>query len=207
MRGSIQKARLASIGLGTGTLASYGEPGQEITFYDIDPAVKRIASNPAYFTYLTDCRATVKIVLGDARLRLQEAPDNADRIIFVDAFSSDAIPVHLITKEAIELYIRKLSPHGILAVHVSNRCLDLEQVLGNLADSLNLASRAQYDDDLDLDIQPGKYRSHWVVLARNEADLGTLAKDDRWTPVERNPAVGVWTDDYSNLLGVFRWEN
>jgi hypothetical protein len=207
MRGPLSKRNLAVVGLGTGTLASYGEQGQRITFYDIDPAVKRIASNPEYFTYLADTRAEVQVILGDARLRLEQAQDGQYDMIFVDAFSSDAIPIHLITREAIELYFRKLSEHGILAVHISNRHLDLEPVLGNLAETLKLASRVQFDGHIDERTQPGKNRSHWVILARHLEDLGSLASDPSWTPVERSAHVGVWTDDYSNLLGVFNWEN
>ena len=131
----------------------------------------------------------------------------AAALMFVDAFSSDAIPIHLLTKEAVQLYFRKLADDGVLAVHISNRYLDLEPVVGNLADELSLVSRVQYDDEVDPQTQPGKNRSHWVVLARREHNLGALAADPRWTAVERRPAIGVWTDDYSNLLGVFLWGN
>jgi hypothetical protein len=201
MTGRLEKRALAIIGLGTGTLASYGKTGQEFTFYDIDPAVKRIASNPEFFTYLSDSAAQVKIILGDARIRLEEAPDGEYGMIMVDAFSSDAIPIHLITKEAIELYFCKLNAHGVLAVHISNRYLNLEPVLGNLAENLELVARGRSDDKIDARTLPGKNRSQWIVLARRIGDLGRLASD--WTSVERNRKVGVWTDDYSNLLRVF----
>src|SRR5439155_17969171 len=133
--GPWKKEELAFIGLGTGTLLAYGVPGQNITVYDINPAVVRIAENPEYFTFASTCQADpwpdgrhYQLVLGDARLSLEHEPDGRFGIIVVDAFSSDAIPVHLITKEAIELYLQKLAPRGIIALHISNRYLDLEPV-------------------------------------------------------------------------------
>ncbi|HLJ94945.1 MAG TPA: fused MFS/spermidine synthase [Gemmataceae bacterium] len=200
------KPNVALIGLGTGTLASYGEPGQHLTIYDIDPVVRDIATNPNYFTYLRDCQADWQIILGDARLRLQEAEDKKYGIIVVDAFSSDAIPIHLITREALELYFRKLSEDGILAVHISNRHLDLQPVLGNLARVLGLVALREYDSDAERRPVPGISVSDWVILARRREDFGKLAEDERWKPIETDPKVGVWTDDYSNLLSVFMWK-
>jgi hypothetical protein len=199
------KGKVAVIGLGSGTLAAYGQPDMGLTFYDIDPAVVRIAENPDYFTYLKDCPAKHNIILGDARLRLQEAPDSEYDVILVDAFSSDAIPIHLITREALELYFQKLAPHGVLMVHISNRYLDLEPVLGNLARHLKLVALDQYDENTDRDEMPGKNAAEWVVLARTRDDVGSLAGDPRWHQALTDPKVGVWTDDYSNLLAVFEW--
>jgi hypothetical protein len=201
------KRNVGLIGLGAGTLASYGELGQQLTFYDIDPAVKEIATNESYFTYLRDCRAAWDIVLGDARLKLREADDHKYGIIVVDAFSSDAIPIHLITREALELYFRKLTDDGVLAVHISNRHLDLEPVVGNLARELGLVGLRQYDSDADTRQVPGISVSDWVVLVRRREDLGKLAEDERWKTIETDPKVGVWTDDYSNLVSVFMWKN
>jgi hypothetical protein len=201
------KQEVGLIGLGAGTLASYGEPGQHLTFYDIDPLVKEIATNENYFTYLRDCRARWDIVLGDARLKLREADDKKYGIIVVDAFSSDAIPIHLITREALQLYFRKLTDDGILAVHISNRHLNLEPVLANLAQELGLTCLRQYDNDVEKRGISGISSSDWVVLARRREDLGKLADDERWSPLETEPKVGVWTDDYSNLLSVFIWKN
>jgi hypothetical protein len=203
--GSRAKRNVGLIGLGAGTLASYGEEGQQLTFYDIDPAVKAIATNEEYFTYLRNCRAKWNIVLGDARLKLREADDHKYGIIVVDAFSSDAIPIHLITREALELYFRKLTDDGVLAVHISNRHLDLEPVLGNLAQDLGLIALRQYDRDAESRPVPGISVSDWVVLARRREDLGKLAEDERWKAAAMNPKVGIWTDDYSNLLSVFLW--
>ena len=200
------KPHVGLIGLGSGTLASYGEPGQHFTFYDIDPVVRGIACNPEYFTYLRDCQASWEIVLGDARLKLSEADDKKYGILVIDAFSSDAIPIHLITRKALELYFRKLSDDGVLAVHISNRHLDLQPVLGNLKQELGLVGLRQYDRDAERRPVPGISISDWVVLARRREDLGRLADDKRWEPLEIDPKVGLWTDDYSNLLSVFMWK-
>jgi hypothetical protein len=204
--GARAKRHVGLIGLGAGTLASYGEPGQHMTFYDIDPEVKAIATNDKYFTYVRDCRASCNIVLGDARLKLREAPDHTYGILVVDAFSSDSIPIHLLTREALELYFQKLTEDGVLAVHISNRHLDLQPVVANLAQQLGLVALRQYDNDADKRQVPGISTSDWVVLARQREYLGKLVDDERWSPVETDPTVGVWTDDYSNLMSVFMWK-
>jgi SAM-dependent methyltransferase len=200
------KKDMAFIGLGSGTLACYGDEGKRLTFYDIDQAVVKIAENPEYFTYYQDCKdrgTDVHVVLGDARLRLEDATDDQYDLMVIDAFSSDAIPIHLITREAIQLYFQKLQKNGLLAVHISNRYLDLQPVLGNLAKDLKLVGRCRYDSDEEK--HPGKASSEWVILARQEEDLGALAKEENWKPIRTNPEVGVWTDDYSNLLRVLEW--
>jgi hypothetical protein len=198
---------IAIIGLGTGTLTCYGQADQRLTIYDIDPAIVRIATNPEYFTYLTDCKAKSRIILGDARLRLAEAKDASYGMIAVDAFSSDAIPIHLITREAMELYFQKLNDHGVLAVHISNRYLDLEPVLANLAENMGLIALDGSDhDESEKDPYPGKEFSEWVMLARRPEDFGSLMKDSRWPAARTSAKVGVWTDDYSNLLSVFSWK-
>jgi hypothetical protein len=143
---------VAFIGLGTGTMASYVNPGQTATFYDIDPAVIRIAENPKYFTYLRDARergGIIQFEIGDARLKMQKAPSGKYKLIVVDAFSSDAIPIHLITQEAIELYLDKLADDGVVAIHISNRYLKLGPVLGNIAKKLNIQGREEYDGSSD----------------------------------------------------------
>jgi hypothetical protein len=196
------RKNVAVIGLGSGTMSSYGEPGMHMTFYDIDPTVIGIACNPDYFTYYTNSPAEKKIILGDARLRIAEAKDGEYDLIVVDAFSSDAIPIHLITREAIKLYLQKLSDNGVLAVHISNRYLDLEPVLGNIANDLKVPNLFQ-NDSRDQEI--GKTSSEWAVLAKNPKAFGDLADDERWRPLEQNPIVGVWTDDFSNLWRVFQW--
>jgi spermidine synthase len=199
--------RIAVIGLGTGTLASYVHSGQSLTFYEIDPAVVRIAQTSSYFTYYEASRqrgADLHVILGDARLKLGESPDHVYDLIVLDAFSSDAIPVHLITREAFAMYIQKLTDHGVLAVHISNRYLGLEPVLGNLAEELSLVGRKQFDDEGET-LFAGKSSSDWVLLARRKEDLGSLGDDTRWTSLRRDSRVGVWTDDFSNVLSVFDW--
>jgi hypothetical protein len=210
---ALEPREVGVVGLGAGSLAAYGEPGRRLTFYEIDPAVGAIAGNGEMFTFLADgaarSGAPPQIKLGDGRLLLEAEPDGRFDLLVLDAFSSDAIPVHLLTREAIELYLRKLktadkeSRGGVLAFHLSNRYLELEPVLGNLAARLGLAGRARRDDDVAG--KPGKVASQWAVLARDEADLRALArKGSRWNPIATRASVGEWTDDFTNLLRVLR---
>jgi hypothetical protein len=196
-------SRPAVIGLGTGTMACYNRPGQQLTYYEIDPLVESIARNENLFTYLRDCPGEENVVLGDARLSLANAPDGEYGVIVGDAFSSDAIPVHLMTRQAIDLYFDKLQSNGVLAMHISNRHLELEPVLGNVAQDAGLVCRAQFDQDNE--DTPGKFVSHWVVMTREEGDLGSMADDARWSSCATDPDTAVWTDDFSNLLSTFVW--
>ncbi|HZG64433.1 MAG TPA: fused MFS/spermidine synthase, partial [Rubrobacteraceae bacterium] len=196
-------SRPAVVGLGTGTMACYNRPGQQLTFYEIDPLVESIARNNDLFTYLRDCPGQNDVALGDARLSLADAPDAEYGIIVADAFSSDAIPVHLMTREAVDLYFDKLQSDGVLLMHISNRHLELEPVLGNVARDAGLVCRAQYDQENES--TPGKFVSHWVMMSREEGALGSMADDARWSSCETNPDSPVWTDDYSNLLSTFVW--
>src|SRR5215211_4080112 len=197
-------SRPAVIGLGTGTMACYNRPGQQLDFYEIDPLIERVARNENLFTYLRDCPGEFNVNLGDARLSLGEVPDRSYGVIVGDAFSSDAIPVHLMTREALDLYFSKLQSNGVVALHISNRHLELEPVLGNLAQDSGLACRAQLDAHIT--DAPGKFVSHWVVMARQEDDLVGIAEDERWMPCATAPSQSVWTDDYSNLLSTFTWD-
>ena len=196
-------SRPAVIGLGTGTMACYNKPGQQMTFYEIDPLIEDVARNNSLFTYLNDCPGQNEVILGDARLSLADAEDASYGVMVADAFSSDAIPVHLMTREAIDLYFDKLDENGVLVMHISNRHLELESVLGNVAQDAGLACRAQYDQ-LNEGI-PGKFVSHWVVMTREEGNLGDMAGDERWRTCDQDPSAPVWTDDYSNLLSTFQW--
>ncbi|MCL4503973.1 MAG: fused MFS/spermidine synthase, partial [Deltaproteobacteria bacterium] len=191
------------IGLGTGSIASYAKPGQHFTFYEIDPMMEQVARERGYFTYLEYCPAKVKVVLGDARLSLQAAPPAQYNLFILDAFSSDAIPLHLVTREALGLYLSKLKNEGVLAFHISNRYLDLKPVLANLAQDAGLACLVQDDRDLTAagDFKVG---SIWVVMARQPQILAPLAADHRWQPLPGNGAP-MWTDDFSNILTVFNW--
>jgi len=196
--------RVAVVGLGTGTQACYAQSGQSFTFYEIDPTVVRIAENPRYFTFLADARqrgADVKIALGDARLRLAEASDAAYELLVIDAFSSDAIPAHLLTEQAITLYRRKLAPGGLIAFHISNRYLDLAPVLGNLAEHMGLAGLYQRDAD---SVASGKTGSIWVVLAERPGDFAVLLDRHgaKWQLLAGRAGLSLWTDDFYNLLEI-----
>jgi spermidine synthase len=184
-------------------MACYAAPGEEFTFYEIDPLVERIARDPRYFTFLRDCSPAVRVVLGDARISLKDMPDRLYGILVLDAFSADAVPVHLLTREAVQLYLSKLFDHGILVFHISSRYLDLQKVLGNVASDAGLVAMVENDTT---DIQAGKLPSRWVVMARNKDDLGKLVGDLRWNSLKGDPRSRVWTDDYSSILTVFNWD-
>ncbi len=200
------QARVAVIGLGAGSLACYKQPEQQWTFYEIDTSVVRIARTPEYFSYLRDCAPDTAMAIGDARLSLANAPDQGYDLIVLDAYSSDSIPVHLITREALALYRAKLAPGGVLAFHISNLYLDLKPVLGNLAADAGLTALAR--DDLSpnaSDTARGKSASQWALMALSANDFGPLASDPRWHPLAPQPNNTVWTDNFSSLLTVFRW--
>ena len=196
--------RVAVLGLGTGAMACYARSGEEWTFHEIDRTVERVARDARLFTYLRDCPGRHRVVLGDARLTLARVPDRSLRMVVADVFSSDAIPVHLLTREAVRLYRRKLVPGGLLALHISNRYLDLEPVVAALARDARLACRAQ-SEPRPLPVRvPGKVPSRWVVMAADARALGRLASDPRWHPCRRARGTEVWTDDFSNLVGAFK---
>jgi hypothetical protein len=197
---------VAVVGLGAGSLACYAESGDRWTFYELDPAVVRIARDPRFFTFLRDCPArSLTLVEGDARLRLAEAPDGGYDLIVLDAFGSDAAPMHLLTREALRLYRRKLSPGGLLAFNLSSRYLDLDTVVDALAADAGLACRVCYDVDVSpAEVRDGKQPSIWAVLAASPADLGPLANDPRWVVPRLRPGQRPWTDDFSDILGAFR---
>jgi hypothetical protein len=201
---------LAIVGLGAGAMACHLELDQTLTYYEIDPLVARIAEDPRWFTLLHQCAPGAKIVLGDARIELQSAPDAHYELIVLDAFSGDSIPMHLLTREALALYLRKLAPGGILAFHVSNIYLDLAPTLGNLAQDAHLACLVENDINVpQAEIDQGRFPSIWVVMSRNPADLAYLAAETgypaKWQPMVFKPGARVWTDDYSNLLSAIRW--
>jgi len=195
-------ARVGVIGLGTGTIAAYGRPGDVYRFYEIDARVIRVAQSE--FTYLGDSKAKVELVLGDARLALErEAPQGFD-VLAVDAFSSDAIPVHLITREALGVYLKHVKPDGIVAFHVSNRFLDLIPVVARLAQEHG-AHVALVRDDPDEEADSRRSRTDWVLVSRDAAAL------EREAIVERSPEEiedkaewRTWTDDYSNLIQILK---
>jgi SAM-dependent methyltransferase/MFS family permease len=195
-------ARVGVIGLGAGTIAAYGRKGDVYRFYDIDAGVIRIANRE--FTYLADSKAKVEVALGDARLTLErEAPQGFD-VLAVDAFSSDAIPVHLITREALGVYLKHLKPGGIVAFHVSNRFLDLIPVVARLAHEYGVHA-VLVRDDPDEDEDPRRSRSDWVLVSRDPASLKRAAIVERGAvDAEDRPGWRTWTDDYSNLIQILK---
>jgi spermidine synthase len=201
------KTSVGIIGLGAGSLTAYARPTQDWTYYEINPAVERIARNPNFFTFLKNSRArSLNVILGDARLRLKEAHDQQYDLFVLDAFSSDSIPMHLITSEALRLYLEKLANGGILAFHITNRRLDLKPVFANLAHDADLIGLIRDDSQVNIaDIIGGKEGSVWVVMARHKDDVAPLVNDSRWQQLRPDPRVGVWTDDFSNILSVIRW--
>jgi len=195
-------AEIGVLGLGAGSIAAYGEPGERITFYEIDPAVERIARNPQYFTYLADCRANVEVILGDARLSLIHGAPRKFDLLVVDVFSSDSVPIHLITREALQIYLQRLADRGLLAIHISSRFLDLEPILDKLAEEAGVTARVRNDKDTN---GLGKNASTWVVMARRAEDLLPIVKDPGWAPLQSG-AARLWTDDFSNVVGVLKWQ-
>ncbi len=199
---------IAVVGLGTGTLATYAKPSEDWTFYEIDPAVERIARDAHYFTFLKNTRAkSLNIITGDARLRLGDTPDHHYGLIVLDAFSSDSIPIHLVTREALKLYLDKLADGGMLVFNITNRRLDLAGVVADLAHDAGLVGVIRDDADLSRsDIMHGKERSVWVAMARRKDPLAGLIVDPRWHILRHSRRSPVWTDDFSNILSVLSWK-
>ncbi len=195
--------RYAVIGLGAGSLACRAQPDDSVHYYEIDPAIIRIARDPNLFSFLSECRPDAPIILGDARLTLADAPDGAYDLIVVDAFSSDAIPIHLLTREAMAIYLRKLSPHGMVVLHVSNRHLELASVVVGIAAANGLITRVNDSASLSLDegAHPYKFTGTVAAVARSEEDFGALAKSQEWELRAPDPKQWVWTDDYSDIVG------
>jgi hypothetical protein len=192
--------RIAVVGLGTGSLACQIKPGDALDYYEIDPAVVRIARDPNRFSYLSSCAPDVKIILGDARLTLADAPDGQYDILIVDAFSSDAIPTHLLTKEAMAIFARKIVPDGLVLMHVSNKHMSLASVVAGIAQANGLVALMS-EGDQGNDDNEHKFSSTVVAVARKEADFGALAESDEWSEEEPDAKEWVWTDDYSNVIG------
>ncbi|MET1110233.1 MAG: fused MFS/spermidine synthase [Allosphingosinicella sp.] len=198
-------AAVGVVGLGTGTLSCYALPGQDWRFFEIDPAMVRIARNPANFTFLSRCAPQARIVLGDARLSLSREPAGGLDLLAVDAFSSDAIPIHLLTREALQVYRRALKPDGLLLVHISNRYLDLEPVLAAAARRDGWRAAAFDYSPEAVEMGRNLSRSIWVAMAKDEATLMTLriasAEDAHlWRPLLGRPGFPGWTDDYASIL-------
>jgi hypothetical protein len=191
--------RVAVIGLGAGTLTCASEPGETWKFFEIDQTMVDTARDPKYFSYIKNCEPDLKPVIGDARLTFAKEPDGIYDLIIIDAYSSDAIPIHLATEQAMEIYKDKLAPQGAVVMHVSNRHLELASVVVGIADANDLKSWV-YSEDSNRDNEY-IFSTAVVVCAREEADVGKLASSDVWALTEANENQRVWTDDYSNVLG------
>ncbi|GAB3769772.1 hypothetical protein FB382_001465 [Nocardioides ginsengisegetis] len=189
---------VGAVGLGAGTLAAYGRAGQHFTFFEIDPEVVRIAEDPRYFSYLHDSRAAISTVTGDGRLGLSREPDGSFDLLVLDAFSSDAIPVHLLTQEAIEMYADKLTDRGSLAFHITNRTFDLRPVLQAAAASLGWTALVRTGTST----AAGGVRAVWVVMGPDNDTLEALAQRPGWSALSGRSVA--WTDDYSSVLSVLR---
>ena len=201
--GQPEKRNIALVGAGTGALAVLAGPHQSVTLYEIDPAVVRIAEESEYFTYLFNSRASVETVVGDGRLALSRSTRRFDLIV-LDAFSSGTIPLHLLTREALLLYLDRLTPGGVLLFHISNPYLELAPALGAHARDLGLAAFEWADERGEADLERGIFGSHWVLIARAMEDLAYLPTAG-WRPLDTPPVTRAWTDDFSNLLSVQAW--
>jgi len=197
VRGNLD--HVAVVGLGTGSLACHRKGREHWTFFEIDPEVIRIARDPRRFEFLSKCAPDMPVVAGDARLTLEASTDRYDLIV-LDAFSSDTIPVHLLTREAVAGYLAKLTPHGVIVTHISNRHLDLAPIAANVAQSLGLTALLREDDSAGDLLTTLKGNARLVVLARDAADTGSIAAN--WTALPADRTSALWTDDYSNILGV-----
>jgi hypothetical protein len=191
----------AVIGLGTGAMACFARPNDKATYYELDPNIIDIAQNSDLFSFLTECGANTGIAQGDARITLEGTPPNSYDLIFVDAFIGAAIPVHLLTREAMALYLSRLKPHGIVAMHVSNYSLELGSVVAGIAYANNAITRYYQGGDVKSDAREMTSVPSVAVVARDEEDFGVLAKSKFWPILNRDPNQRAWTDDYSNVAG------
>ena len=189
------------VGLGTGSIAGYTQPNRRITFFDVDPQVYTIAQG--FFTFLRRCDKNCEVVIGDGRLSIEKAGNHEFDLLILDAFDSDSIPAHLVSREAIRTYLSKLKPDGLLLFHVSNRFMDVESLVAAVVMDAALEARVRYDDDEE---PTGKSTSDYVAAARRSADLGSLAENENWSEVAKPQGIAPWTDDYSNMLTIIRWE-
>ncbi len=190
--------RIGLVGLGTGTLAASGRPGDALRIYEINPEIERLARST--FTYLSRSSTWTEVVVGDARLSLEREPDNHFDLLALDAFSSDSIPVHLLTRESFQVYLRHLNPDGILAVHISNHFLDLEPVVAGLARQFRL-SMEKVDSDESSE-EWWRYGSTWVLLTRNPAMLNSEELRAAAAPASTNAMSVLWTDDFASLFQI-----
>ncbi len=194
--------KIAVLGLGIGVAACYQKDGRFFDFYEIDKEIADLAENPKYFTYLSDCGSPYEIILGDGRLKIEEKPNKNYDLILLDAFSSDNVPIHILTKEAIEIYMTKLKNGGTLVFNITNRYLDLEPVLSNAAEELKMQAIAKATKGtLINDIGIKSYDAHFFVMTKNQETINYLSEKG-WTKTNKRDGVKLWTDTYSNIVSV-----
>lgn len=204
-----QARRMGIVGMGVGSLAAYAGDGTQLTYYEIDPTVRWIARDSGYFTFIKSAEArgaNVRIVMGDARLTLKDAPAKSYDVLVLDAFSGDAIPVHLLTRQAMQIYLDKLADGGVLAIHMSNMYLDLLPVVASLVNDAGCVGL--YRNDLDVspqEIAGGKSASQWMIVAKSSRSLTAQAADPKWKALPPVSSASIWTDDFSNVLSFLRW--
>jgi spermidine synthase len=199
-------ASIGVVGLGSGTLSCYKLPGQTWSIFEIDPAMVEIARTR--FTFLRDCAPDARIILGDARLRLAEQPANSMDILAVDAFSSDAVPMHLLTREALAVYGQAVQRDGIVLFHISNRYLDLKPVIADLAETGGWhAALVDYLPTQQEQID-GSTNSVWIALSRNPATMQRLmqlsGEDAEWLRLKRREGFSGWSDDYASIIPILK---
>jgi hypothetical protein len=192
--------RVAVVGLGAGSLACHRRGQEDWTFFEIDPDVVRIARDPRFFSFLSSCAPGIPVVLGDARLTLAASPQRYDLIV-LDAFSSDVIPVHLLTREAVAGYLAHLNPGGALVLHISSRHLELARVVAAVGAAEDLVTYLKVDQRPDAVPYDFKMNALVAALARDRSDLGALPSRPDWFEIKPDPRVAAWTDDYSNIFG------
>ena len=196
---------VSMIGLGAGAMACYEKVADEWTYFEIDPAVVDMATNSDYFSYMQDCSFNSDIRMGDARLKFLDIPKNSQDYIIVDAFSSDSIPAHLVTREAMTLYLSRLKPNGLVFFHTSNRALDISSVDVNLAEDAKLDSRYILISDFEGNPYAEYETPSTAVIVGRHDQMKTLSEtDDKWRKLVASPDVGVWSDDYSHILGTLK---
>ncbi len=211
--GRINRAfkNIGVVGLGCGTLAWYGRPWQHFDFYEIDPEVVSIAKNPDYFTYLKNCAATSRIIVGDARINLQTIPDRSYDLLVIDAYSSDAIPTHLMTVEAFRLYRAKLKENGVLALHTSNVYFDLPPVIRRICGEIGLQVLIGNDNPGNYSLRYDDYdltmisKSQWVAASSDRSALRLLQVFWQWQNLPEKTGIGLWTDDHASLFQAYKW--
>jgi hypothetical protein len=198
---------VAVVGLGSGGLSCYATAGSRWTFFEIDALVERIARNAALFTFVPNSAGQIGIVIGDGRKGIESAAPASYDVVVLDAFSSDAVPAHLLTAEAIDAYLSRIRTGGLVVLHISNRYLDLEPVIGRLASDRGLAALTNRNVDIPAaDAARGRTASQWVVIARDASLLSQVRALPGWRPLAQKDGVYAWTDDYSNLLHTIRWK-